>query len=417
MRPPPSDIRTPATRPVITPLGTKWRPTVPKVAATVGWGLLFLQQWASGSNGCNDQMAPTSLGPPTLASTLQRPLNILCLDGGGIKGRNQMVMVEELEAATGRPLGQQFDLIAGTSIGGCGALFLAHFQDDATAKARSAMHELQHSCFASTSKRRLLIDGHFCADQRRAFMMKVVGPRKLSVPPRSGPRAFALASRRTTSGLQPYLLRTYPHRRAALAGTHRAKLSQAVEATSAAPFMFPRTQLGGTVLVDGGMIANDPTLVALQEASSLWPGRAIGLVVSLGTGEPDGVDRFDGDDASGSDCAAEAGGADARREALRLEQVHGRPRTWAPPSVFSSLPSSHAHHRRCCRQVERAVQARGGRYFRFQPPVSGISPIEVDEDRLCSMEAQSREYFRQCHATAALCTWLSAQQPAQSGGP
>ena len=46
------------------------------------------------------------------------PVNILCMDGGGIRGRNQVVIVEELEAALGGPLSEQFDLVAGTSIGG-----------------------------------------------------------------------------------------------------------------------------------------------------------------------------------------------------------------------------------------------------------------------------------------------------------
>jgi len=55
------------------------------------------------------------------------PLNILCMDGGGIRGRNLMVMVEEIEAVIGRPVAECFDLVAGTSIGGCGALLISQF--------------------------------------------------------------------------------------------------------------------------------------------------------------------------------------------------------------------------------------------------------------------------------------------------
>lgn len=36
-----------------------------------------------------------------------------------------MVMIEAIEAETGVPIAEQFDLIAGTSIGGCGALVRA----------------------------------------------------------------------------------------------------------------------------------------------------------------------------------------------------------------------------------------------------------------------------------------------------
>ena len=49
--------------------------------------------------------------------------------------------------------------------------------------------------------------------------------------------------------------------------------------------MFPRTRLhDGQALTDGGLVANDPTAIALREAAALWPHRPVGLVVSLGTG-------------------------------------------------------------------------------------------------------------------------------------
>ena len=43
--------------------------------------------------------------------------------------------------------------------------------------------------------------------------------------------------------------------------------------------MFPRAQLGAMRLTDGGLVANDPTMVAIQEAAALWPGRPLGLVL------------------------------------------------------------------------------------------------------------------------------------------
>ena len=117
--------------------------------------------------------------------------------------------------------------------------------------------------------------------------------------------------RRRGGGLEPFLFRTYratpanlgqrvkrrrerQRRRAGeggeegaeapLAGTSEAEMWQAVEATSAAPSIFPRTRLGGRSFADGGLVANNPTLIALREARALWPHRRIGVVVSLGTG-------------------------------------------------------------------------------------------------------------------------------------
>ena len=93
-----------------------------RFVSSLGWGVAFVlgqlgsQPWDS---------AATEPVPPF--SPDAEPVNILCLDGGGIRGRNQVVLVEELEAALGSPVADQFDLVAGTSIGGCGALFVARY--------------------------------------------------------------------------------------------------------------------------------------------------------------------------------------------------------------------------------------------------------------------------------------------------
>ena len=54
-----------------------------------------------------------------------------------------MVMVEEIEAVIGRPIAECFDLVAGTSIGGCGALIISQFpaHGEAVRKARQAFYK------------------------------------------------------------------------------------------------------------------------------------------------------------------------------------------------------------------------------------------------------------------------------------
>ena len=262
-----------------------------RLVSSMGWGVAFVlgqlgsQPWDSAAMDAVPPFSPDA-----------EPVNILCMDGGGIRGRNQVVIVEELEAALGWPVAEQFDLVAGTSIGGCGALFVAKYGARATAMARTAMRELQLQCFAQPSRRQLLSQGHLCRDARREFMIELCGPDEdLALPPSHSPRAFALSSRlvgssyNPTALLEPFLFRTYepPPDSSALPGTSRAELWRAVAATSAAPFMFPRATLGAMRLTDGGLVANDPTLVAIQEAAALWPDRPLGLVVSLGTGEED----------------------------------------------------------------------------------------------------------------------------------
>ena len=101
-------------------------------------------------------------------------------------------------------------------------------------------------------------------------------------------------------------------------------------------------------LADGGLVANDPTAIALREARALWPNRPIGTVVSLGTG------------------SASPLGADER-----------------------SIDPSRS-------RIGRAVRAVGGpraRYYRLNPTVKGVSMIDSDEDKLQAMEAGARALF------------------------
>eukprot|EP00966_Prymnesium_polylepis_P041271 957833-Prymnesium_polylepis.1 len=55
-----------------------------------------------------------------------RPLCILSLDGGGMKGIVLVTVLEALQQRTSLPLSRLFDLIVGTSTGGVAALHLAH---------------------------------------------------------------------------------------------------------------------------------------------------------------------------------------------------------------------------------------------------------------------------------------------------
>jgi len=111
------------------------------------------------------------------------------------------------------------------------------------------------------------------------------------------PKVFVVAAKEAGGSYEPQRLRNY-----------RSKLSmrerwtkepgashilgmdvwQAGRATSAAPAYFPPFSLmppsseepvnRGPVFVDGGIVANNPVMVALKEAMSLWPGREVGCI-------------------------------------------------------------------------------------------------------------------------------------------
>ena len=67
-------------------------------------------------------------------------------------------------------------------------------------------------------------------------------------------------------------------------GTCKHKIWEAVRASSAAPGYYEDFKIDGYVFHDGGLLANNPTAIALHEAKNLWPSLENNCVVSLGNG-------------------------------------------------------------------------------------------------------------------------------------
>lgn len=61
-------------------------------------------------------------------------------------------------------------------------------------------------------------------------------------------------------------------------------VQQAVRASSAAPYYLDDYGCGEDRFQDGAAIANNPSVLALQQARLLWPDAPIELLVSLGCG-------------------------------------------------------------------------------------------------------------------------------------
>ena len=84
----------------------------------------------------------------------------------------------------------------------------------------------------------------------------------------------------------PVLFRTYSVRKNE---TFNCTIWEAARATSAAPTFFKRIKIGGPgtrqPYIDGGVGLNNPTSQVLLEAESVFPGRLIACIVSIGTGQ------------------------------------------------------------------------------------------------------------------------------------
>lgn len=64
----------------------------------------------------------------------------------------------------------------------------------------------------------------------------------------------------------------------------RAEAWEAARGTSAAPLYFPALGLANRTLQDGGILANNPAAIASRGARTLFPGRPVEALVSMGTG-------------------------------------------------------------------------------------------------------------------------------------
>jgi calcium-independent phospholipase A2-gamma len=86
----------------------------------------------------------------------------------------------------------------------------------------------------------------------------------------------------------PFLFRSYnaPHGASRFVGSCEVPLWQALRASTAAPGYFDDFAILDRRFVDGGILYNNPSAVALHEARALWPGHPIGVLLSVGNGTP-----------------------------------------------------------------------------------------------------------------------------------
>jgi uncharacterized protein len=209
-----------------------------------------------------------------------RRFQILALDGGGVRGIFTAAVLAGLEEDTGQPVVDHFDLVVGTSTGGIIALALGagltprEILDFYVAERRAI--------FAGprgwTSVRRAFA-AKYRPDGLEAALRRIFGERLL------GESRIPLVVPSYNLGENSvYLFKTPHHER--LKRDYRVPMWAVGMATSAAPTYFPAFCLPGDEvrLVDGGVWANNPAMVGVTEAVSMF-GRSLDeiRVLSLGT--------------------------------------------------------------------------------------------------------------------------------------
>jgi len=212
---------------------------------------------------------------------------ILTLSGGGYLGLFTARILAGLEQQAGRPLGQCFDLIAGTSIGGITALALSR-----EVPAVTVVEQFSKNGAAIFSNRkkpkgpvsafkdlcRFVFSPKYDGSALRKVCVEILGEETLLGDAKH--RLLVPTINMTKGSVQ--MLKTPHHPN--FVRDHTLRMVDVALATSAAPTFFPLAEIGDSLCADGGLVANAPDLCALHEATHfLETSEADVHILSIGT--------------------------------------------------------------------------------------------------------------------------------------
>ena len=226
--------------------------------------------------------------PPCFAKDT---VNVLSLDGGGIKSLITLKVLSYIEKETGKKTGEIFDYISGTSSGGMLALYLSTPME----------HDHHKPRYGANDVITLLQD-----DSRLIFKKKATAKylTKPAVQLFSTPYDLKTMMYMTENRYKEYKMRdavtdifvltfdtetNMPVAFTSYNGYKDTKMSTVAAATSVAPFYFSpicfydeKTKKNRT-LIDGGLVAKNPAVFAYEETKKHHPKKEI-LMLSLGAG-------------------------------------------------------------------------------------------------------------------------------------
>lgn len=218
-------------------------------------------------------------------------LNILAIDGGGIRGLIPAIVLAELERRAGTPIASLFGLLAGTSTGGIVAagLTVPGRAGDARYRAEDLVQlyvEQGPRIFRRSLAWRLRSAWGLLEEKYDAAVLEQVLDRYLGDVRVSQALTPLLLTAYELESRTPYFVKSW---RAATEPDRDLLMRDAARATSAAPSYFEpalvRAPASGTrlSLIDGGVFATNPAMCAYAEAARMAPGEPV-RIVSLGTG-------------------------------------------------------------------------------------------------------------------------------------
>ena len=204
--------------------------------------------------------------------------NILCLSGGGFRGLYTVKVLAEIEKSLGdnRRIAQCFNLISGTSIGGIIAIAIALEIPAVEIVEKFKLYGTKIfpprpwfmswirkiPCMGGTHRLDFLYSHRsiYNNDALHSLVSDFFGEKVIG----DLDKCLLIPTVNYSTG-KPQIFKTPHHKN--FIKDHSLKLTDIALATSAAPWYFPTYKIEDVgAYVDGGLYANDPSLLALHEA-------------------------------------------------------------------------------------------------------------------------------------------------------
>ena len=206
--------------------------------------------------------------------------NVLALDGGGARGIYSAQILACIEQLNGAPVREHFDLIAGTSTGAiiAGAAAVGIPMD----RVVELFKDESPRIFRKRRLRSFHIRSKYSIRSLEQAVQSCVSG--LTLGEVSTP-LMILGSDISTGGVHVFKSRYLKDLGEPYVRDANVVLSDAILASCAAPTFFDPVSVGDFLLADGGLWANNPSIMALTESVSKF-GRSIEQVriLSIGTG-------------------------------------------------------------------------------------------------------------------------------------
>ncbi|MCY4651784.1 MAG: CBASS cGAMP-activated phospholipase [Dehalococcoidia bacterium] len=207
---------------------------------------------------------------------------ILALDGGGTRGIYSAQILAHIEDTLNIPIRDCFDLIAGTSTG---SIIAGAAATGVPLKDIVELFDVHASTIFPKGRQGLGIFGSKYSQKPLEEVVRGCLP-DVTLGEISAPLLIT-SSNISTGGVQVFKSRYLEELGEPYVRDRNIPLVEAILASSAAPSFFDPVQVGEGLLADGGLWANNPSILAVAEALSKFKRTVDQIhILSVGTGHP-----------------------------------------------------------------------------------------------------------------------------------